>query len=51
MPEVDLAEEWWLEVGQYTDQDRYLYPKDVIKEAHRAGFELGLTLGKSESNR
>lgn len=41
-----LAENWWLEKGQYCDQDAHLYPKGVIMDAYKAGFEVGMTHGK-----
>ncbi len=46
---VDLAYKFWLETGQYADQDAKLYPKDIIKEAFNAGMEIGLLLGKKAS--
>ena len=45
---VDLAENWWLEKGQYCDQDTKLFPKEVVKEAYTAGFNLGLILGRPQ---
>ena len=48
---VDLAENWWLEKGQYCNPDSYLHPRDVIKEAFNSGFNLGLTLGQSQANK
>ncbi|MBE9595127.1 MAG: hypothetical protein IMF19_16805 [Proteobacteria bacterium] len=41
----DLAQEFWLEIGQYADQDAELYPRDIIKEAFNAGLDIGLCLG------
>jgi len=50
--QIDLAENWWLEEGRYYNSDLPLFPKEVIKKAFVAGFDLGFIVGKSEgSNR
>jgi len=47
----DLAQSFWLETGQYADQDAKLYPRDIIKEAFNTGLEIGLRLAKSQDNK
>lgn len=43
------AEAWWLNKGQYYNQDKILYPKDAIMDAYMAGFDVGRIVGKSEN--
>ena len=43
------AESWWLNKGQYYDQDSDLYPKIPIIDAFMAGFDAGRVIGKNEA--
>jgi len=36
----NLAEQWWLEYGQYYNPDDKLYPKQAIIDAWQAGYHV-----------
>ena len=42
------AEKWWLNKGQFYDQDSKIYPKKLVMDAYIAGFNVGVTVGKNE---
>ena len=43
------AESWWLNKGQYYDQNSEYYPKIPVIDAFMAGFESGRVVGKNEA--